>query len=201
MPKVKRDTTADRRNLGHFVNLFGKPAMPRTCAACIRNRTECKVHVRSGRCGACNLRGSVCNIRITKNEWDRLRSERERLLREIENAREAQEAAQRAQAAAQKAMNDAFREELQLRQKMTKLETEAEEAIAVEEANISAAEAQEVLDLPPSTGLAMSPHTWTALDGLDDQFWDDSPSLPWVTSALPVDLGERGSGDGTPVSG
>lgn len=173
--------------------------MPRACAACIRNRTECKVHVRSGRCGACNIRGSVCNIRITKTEWDRLRSERERLLREIESARAAQEAAQRAQAAAQKAMSDAFKDELRLRKKMTDLETEAEEAIAVEEANIAAAEG--VLDFPPSSGLAMSPHTWTALDGLDDQFWEESPSVPWVTSDLPVDLGAKGSGDGTPVSG
>lgn len=185
-PTKSKSSTDDRKELGLFIIAFGRE-MPRACSACRRNRTDCKVHVRSGRCGECHMRGSVCDIRITKSEWDRLRSERERLLREIEASRQAQKAAAAAQEAARQQMDEAFKSEMSLRQEMFKLESEAEEAIAVEDARLypSAPEpdGSEVLEVAePPQGLAMSPFTWSAGDGLADQFWAASPSAPWILS-------------------
>jgi len=150
--------------------------MPRACSACRRRGTVCKVHVRSGRCGECHLHGSTCDIRVTQAEWEELRSQRERLLRDIEASRKAQEAARRA-------MDEAFGEELRLRKEMSHLEKRAEEAIAVEDAHLYP-EPREVLELPPAPpgDLALSPFTWSAVNGLDDQFWAASPSVPWVVA-------------------
>jgi len=135
------------------------------------------VHVRSGRCGECHLSGSVCDIRVTKSEWDLLKSERERILRDIEASRKAQLFARRV-------MDEAYEKEMKLRQEMSSLETRAEEAIAVEEANLGASEGTETLDLPSASlaDLSLSPFTWSAGDGLPDQFWTASPSIPWVVS-------------------
>jgi hypothetical protein len=184
--------------------------MPRACSACVRNHTECKVHVRSGVCGECHLRGSKCNIRITKSEWERLRSERERLLREIREAREAQAAAHQAQLAAQRSAADAFAREIGLREKMASLEKDAEDAIAVEDARLSSLEesegvrdeGDETLDLPPSSGLALSPYTWSITAGIpDEQFWAPSLSVPWVVSSEPASPGGSNGAGGTAVSG
>ncbi len=50
-------------------------------------------------------------------------------------------------------MDEAFVKEMALRRDMSKLESEAEEAIAVEEANIASSDAQEgTLDFPPVSG-------------------------------------------------
>jgi hypothetical protein len=192
MPPVrnpKPTSSARRRTLGIFINQFGD-TMPRACSSCRRKTIDCKVHVRSGRCGACHLSGTVCDVRVTQSEWDRLKSERARLLSEIEearraqqSAREAQEAAHRAHQLAFKAMDKAFDNEVALRKEMSALEVEAEEAIAVEEANIAMLEEQDgVFDAPVANQaiLALSPFTWSACDGLPDQFWDSSPSIPWV---------------------
>lgn len=191
----KRSSTDDRKSLGRFVNAFGN-VMPRACSACRRNHTECKVHVRSGRCGGCHLRGSVCDIRITKSEWDLLRSERERLIREIAASRQAQKLAAAAQEEARRRMDSAFQDEVKLRREMLELESKAEEAIAVEDARLESLEKDagppgDVLELPPvSTGdLALSPFTWSAGDGLIDQFWDPSPSVPWVVTGMDVNCG------------
>ena len=143
------------------------------------------MHVRSGRCGECHLSGSVCDVRVTQGEWSRLKSERERLLKEIETARRVQRDARKAEQSARRAMDEAFEDELRLRREMKVLENDAEDAIAVEEANIEVLERQEeVLDLgAPTPGvLALSPHTWSAGDGLPDQFWAPSSSTPWVLS-------------------
>jgi hypothetical protein len=179
MPPVRQpkfSSTQRRKQLGSFINLFGD-VMPRACSSCRRSGKECKVHVRSGRCGACHLSGSLCDIRVTKSEWDRLRSERERLLKEIERSLEAQKEARRA-------LEKAAENELRLRREMSSLEHQAEEAIAVEEANLGVLErGNEVLDLPLDEGLALSPHTWSAEAGLSDDFWAPSLSTPWVLSA------------------
>lgn len=192
MPPVRnsKPTSSERRRtLGIFINRFGD-TMPRACSSCRRKNVECKVHIRSGRCGACHLSGIVCDIRVTQSEWDRLKSERARLLSEIEearraqqSAREAQEAAHRAHILAFKAMDKAFDNEVALRKEMSALEVEAEAAIAVEEANIAKLEEQEEASVAPVAhqgGLALSPFTWSACDGLPDQFWGSSPSIPWV---------------------
>lgn len=166
--KPKASSTARRKDLGEFINLFGD-IMPKACSNCRVSGKECRVHVRSGRCGACHLSGAVCDVRVTRSEWERLKSERQRILREIELSRKAQE--------------EAFQKELRLRREMVELERQAEEAIAVEEANIEVQERQEFLETTnlPTDPLALSPHTWSASDGLADQFWAPSLSTPWVT--------------------
>lgn len=196
-PPKPTSSTEDRKALGSFIIAFGHK-MPRACSACRRNGTDCKVHVRSGRCGECHMRGSTCDVRITKSEWDRLRSERERLLREIEASRQAQEAAVAAQVEARRQMDEAFQNEMKLRQEMLRLESEAEEAIAVEDARLYPQDPEpvgnEILEpTEPAAGLALSPFTWSAGDGLADQFWAASPSAPWVL--------QDSASTGRPVSG
>ena len=66
------------------------------------------MHVRSGRCSECHARGSVCDIRVTKSKWNRLKSERERLLNKIELARRAQKEARLVVEEATRAIVSAF---------------------------------------------------------------------------------------------
>lgn len=160
--------------------------MPRLCSPCRRSGKSCKVHVRSGRCGECYLSGATCNIRVTKSKWDRLKLERERLLKEIESARKAQTDARQAQLRADRELDVAFKTEMKLRHEMTSIEAEAEEVIAIEEANLDSLEQQtKIIDFSPLefSGLVLSSYTWSAGDGLADQFWAPSPSLSWVLSS------------------
>ena len=92
------------------------------------------------------------------------------------------------QAEARRKQDEASKREMELRQEMSRLEAEAADAIAVEDARLSALEAEEAAPLPVmdasegASGLAMSPFTWSATDGLPDQFWATSVSVPWVLS-------------------
>jgi len=195
----KPSSTVRRKDLGFFINTFGD-IMPRACSNCRRLGLECKVHVRSGTCGECHLRGGVCDIRITQEEWQRLVSERARILREMKAALEAQEVAeQRRQEAerlrgeAERSRNVALQREASLRDELRQIEIEAEEAIAVEETQILALERHEAEqreaatdDSSASNGLALAPATWSACEGLSDDFWDPSPSIPWVLSDASV---------------
>jgi hypothetical protein len=168
MPKAPSATsTARRLNLAAFIDLFGN-VMPVACRNCRIAGVVCKVHVRSGRCNECNRHNlKTCNIRISANEWSVIREERERLIARAEaNKKEAAEIAK------------ALREN----------EDRAAEAISVEEANIAVLEQQEAT-AALSDGLAMSPFTWSAMDGLDDGMW---------TAEVPTYLGEA-LGDPAPV--
>lgn len=174
---VKENSTVRRKNLGAFIQSFGD-TMPRACSNCRRRGVECKVHVRSGICGECHLAGSgqTCDVRVTQEEWARLISERARLLREMKAALEAQRVAEVAR-------SKAIEEEAQIREQLRKIEVEAEEAIMVEEAQIQMLERKEAeQEAGRNSSLALSPYTWSAMDGIPDEFWDGSEAVPWVTT-------------------
>jgi len=187
---VKESSTVRRKHLGNFIDSFGDK-MPKACSNCRRLGLECKVHVRSGICGKCHLSGSQksCDVRVTQEEWSRLVSERARLLKEMKAALEAQKAAEQAREEAERARilseqtrQEAAAREFSLREELRKVELEAEDAIAVEEAQIQALERfeaeQAAKDAPPS--LALSPYTWSVSGGVPDDFWEPSDCVPWV---------------------
>jgi len=146
--------------------------MPTTCTSCRENNRVCRVHIRSGRCGECNRHQSRCDIRVTAEELERLKQARSRLLRKLEDARAA--------------TSTAIAREQRLMKQLALVDQRAGEAIAVEERDIEELEAREAqeaaaaqvapgtsLSLPvPPGSLALSPFTWSAMDGLDDGFWD-----------------------------
>lgn len=189
---TKIPSTVRRKVLGNFINAFGDE-MPKACSHCRRSRLECRVHVKSGVCGNCHLSGSqkTCDVRVTQEEWSRLVSERARLLKEMKEALEAQQTAElarqdaeRRRVESEKNRQAAIELETSLREQLRRIEVEAEDAIAVEEAQILALERfeaeQAARDVPES--LALSPYTLSAEAGVPDDFWEPSPALPWVLS-------------------
>lgn len=150
---TKDSSTARRLNLADFIDIFGD-VMPVACRNCREAGLVCRVHIRSGRCNECNRSNSkTCNIRISENEWSTIKEEKDRLqarLLEIE------------------------KEKLEIQQALKKNADRAAEAIAVEEADILRLEQQEAA-LVPSDGMALSPFTWSALSGFDDDVWEANP--------------------------
>ncbi|KAK0889967.1 hypothetical protein LTR91_025468 [Friedmanniomyces endolithicus] len=131
--------------------------------------------VRTTGCAVCTsgVAGvSRCDIRVTAEEFERLKQARSRLLRKLEDARAA--------------TSTAIAREQRLMKQLALVDQRAGEAIAVEERDIEELEAREAqeaaaaqvapgtsLSLPvPPGSLALSPFTWSAMDGLDDGFWD-----------------------------
>lgn len=88
----------------------------------------------------------------------------------------------------EKALNDlrvARAREERLRQQMDLIDQRAEEAIAVEERNIEEleqAEVRETINFSDASGgglaLNLSPATWSALEGFDDDYWDLPAFVP-----------------------
>lgn len=69
------------------------------------------------------------------------------------------------------------------------MELEAEDAIAVEEAQIQALERFESEQAAASVpALALSPYTFSLEAGVSDDFWDPSPCLPWVLESSSVEM-------------
>lgn len=150
--------------------------MPRKCNHCRLENRVCKVHIKSGRCGQCNLHNHKdCDVRITEAEWNRLKKERVRLLDEIERARDA--------------TSQALAKERRLMKQLELLDTRSSEAIAVQENQAQEAELAEFLAELPQEGpsLALHPDTWSAMDGLPDEFWQ-----PPAESGTPVGIVESG---------
>jgi len=182
MPKsLLKNSTSRRLDLAGFIDNFGT-AMVQKCSTCVKHNRVCKVHVRSGRCNECNRRNQRCDAKVTRSEFRRLTEEKQKLGRSID-------AALSAQADALEALRTARAREERLRQQMDLLETRASEAIAVESRAIEELEEEErradaetlVPDSGVITGPQLSPSTWGALDGLDDNFWD-SVGFPVVDS-------------------
>jgi len=176
MPKVPSDNSTIRRHkLAAFIDEFGN-IMVKSCSTCQRHKRVCKVHLRSGKCSECLHHGQRCDVRVTQSEWDRLKADKARLRKEIKEAYEAQEAAHAAQEKAREDLWAAFAKEMRLQQQMDLLDKRAEEAIAVEEANIVELEQEELLDVSGvpegSLGLNLALDTWSALDGLPLDFWE-----------------------------
>ena len=173
--------------------------MPRACSHCRESNKKCRVHVQSGVCGECILKNRrTCDVRITQDEWRRLLSERARLLRELKEAHEEQELAEkdrreailafmRLQERAEESRRAAVSRESSLRDQLKKIESEAGDAIAVEEAQILALERQEEREnreVPTSDALALSPATWSIAGGVTDDFWDfEAGTVPWVVAS------------------
>jgi len=180
--KYSKTSTERRLDLAAYIDTHGV-IMPSTCTNCRENRRVCRVHVKSGRCSECNRHNSRCDIRVTAAEFASLKTARLRLLQQLEEAREA---TSRAIAREQRLMK-----ELQL------VEKRASDAISIESRSIEEQEAEEELLAPgpaPSGELALSPFTWSAMDGMDDGFWD-SAGLPDPVVVGPGDRLEPVSGN------
>jgi len=171
--KPIKSSSERRRALADIIDLCGREEMVRKCSYCRENKLSCRVHIRSGRCSQCVRRNSSdCDVRVTEEEWERLRKERRRLTAAVEEAREAS--------------NKALAKEMRLRKELDLLEEREAEAIAVEERDILEQEQEEGASrdtlVPvhdpenPGPDFALSPFTWTSLDGLPDSFWE--PSVP-----------------------
>jgi hypothetical protein len=169
MPKAPKapssSSTTRRLELAAHIDLFGD-IMPVACRNCRDAGLVCKVHIQSGRCNECNRKNSkTCNIRISASEWAVIRAERERLLARREELK---------------------KEEAELDRALKENAERAAEAIAVEEANIVLLEQREAA-VAPSDGLALSPFTWSAVEGWSDDVW---------SAGVPAYLGETLGGPG-----
>jgi hypothetical protein len=152
-PIVKDNSTARRLNLADYIDLFGD-VMPVACRNCREAGLVCRVHVRSGRCNECNRSNSkTCNIRISSDEWSTIKEEKERL---------------------QARLYEIQKEELEIKKALAENADRAAEAIAVEEMEIQRIEQQEST-AAPSDGVALSPFTWSIMDGLSDEVWAANP--------------------------
>jgi hypothetical protein len=171
-------STLRRRELADFIDLFGE-TMVKKCSTCVKHNRICRVHVRSGKCGACNRLGQRCDVKVTQSEFQRLAAEKARLKKEIQESRDKQEAAFKVHEEALAEMRVARAREERLRQQMDLLDRRADEAIAVEERNIQDLEQQEASETMafdgPSEGLALqlSPSTWGAFEGFPLEYWED----------------------------
>jgi hypothetical protein len=151
MPKAPPISSTQRRlNLASYIDIYGD-VMPVSCHNCRRQNLVCRVHVRSGRCNECNRSNAKdCNIRISENEWSVIKEEKDRLQARLEALE---------------------REAAEVRRALRENADRAAEAISVEESEIQRLEQQEAsLSIGPD--LAMSPFTWSAMDGLGDEVWD-----------------------------
>ena len=81
--------------------------------------------------------------------------------------------------------------EERLRQQMDLVDRRADEAMSVEERDLEeqeAGEPSEFLPEEPSKGLGLnlSPHTWSAIEGLSDSFWEAIPPADTDVTATSV---------------
>jgi multidrug efflux pump subunit AcrA (membrane-fusion protein) len=121
-------------------------------------------------------------VRVTESEFRRLAAEKEKLRARLKETRDAQSAAIKASEKAMEDLRVARAREERLRQQMDLLDRRAEEAIAVEERGIEEQEQAESETMTfdgPSEGLGLnlSPSTWSAFEGLSEEFWE-MPDLP-----------------------
>ncbi len=152
--------------------------MVKKCGTCEKNGRVCKVHIRSGKCSECLRRGQRCDVKVSQSEFQRLAEQKQKLRKKIQDSRDEQEAAMRIHEKALEDLKIARVREERLRQQMDLLDRRAEEAISVEERGIEEQEATEAAELFPvdplleNLGINLSPSTWSAIDGLPDDFWD-----------------------------
>lgn len=168
----KSSSTDRRKNTAHIIELFGDE-MPTKCSPCKKAGRVCKVHVRSGRCGACNASNdSSCDIQVTASEFRRLAKERNSLREKMSSHRGELEAARLALEAAHDRYSSALAKEGRLLKQIEQNEKRAGEAISVEERGIEEQEFEEFqteLDLPSfepfpfDDRLLMAPVDWEEL--------------------------------------
>lgn len=156
--KASSNSTDRRETLATFIEKHGD-VMPRACSECREHRRVCRVHVRSGRCGQCNLHNSKCDIRITENEWKRLGEERRKLIDALETARDE--------------TSRAVAKERRLLAQLDLVEQRVDNARAVDAREVAEVELSEAPE--GQAILALSPFTWSALDGIPDDFFTADP--------------------------
>lgn len=147
--------------------------MPTKCSPCKEAGRVCKVHVRSGRCGACNASNNPrCDIQVTASEFRRLAKERTSLKEKMSLHRAELDSARLALEAAHERYSVALAKEGRLLKQIEQNERRADEAISVEERGVAEQEFEEFqaeLDLPSfdpfpfDDRLLMSPASWEAL--------------------------------------
>ena len=165
----KSSSTVRRHNLGNYVETYGD-IMPTKCTPCKEAGRVCRVHVRSGRCGACNNTNNTgCDIQVTASEFRRLVSKRDALKRNLSESNDELESARSALDAAHERFSTALAKVSRLSKELSQNERRAEEAIAVEDRSIREQEVEELsaeLDLPSfepfpfDDRLLMDPTSW-----------------------------------------
>ena len=187
-PNLKLSSTERRHSQADRIDRLGK-TMVRSCTRCREAKLVCRAHISSGRCGACtkaNVRG--CDVRVTEGEWTRLKERRRVLEQKREQnrvivVRKQEELAQRMEELqkAQTELSAAWSKEGRLQKEMDLLERGEAEAIAVESAEL------EELDPPAESGFFLQPSTWSAQDGILDDFWSDPSFLNVPDLLVPGD--------------
>jgi hypothetical protein len=168
--------TRDRRRLINTIETRGA-VMVYKCTFCRESKKPqvCKVHISSGRCSACIKNSKKCDVRVAEREWDKIQARRKELMKSIEESRQKVNDMN-------EEMNKALSKEMRLRKELDLLDSrdnaEASVAARLLEEEEAALEAATVEPLPfdPSDPLALSPFTWSAMEGLPDDFW--SAPLP-----------------------
>lgn len=91
--KRKSKSSTDRRkNIADAILYFGA-VMPNSCARCRQEGLECRIGLRSGKCGACSKANVACDVTMSRREWEKMKDEHRRLRQEAAAAEEAVEKA------------------------------------------------------------------------------------------------------------
>jgi hypothetical protein len=195
MPSSSKPSSSERRRRqADRIDELGR-IMVRSCDRCVAQKLVCRVHIGSGRCGACTRSNSSgCNVRVTEHEWARLRERRKALEEKREQnrwavVRKQEELVQRMAelTKAQEELSAAWSKDSRLQKEMDQLEQKEAEALSVEEAELDAAEPS-----GSSVDLALQPSSWSLSDNILDDFWSDPQFL---------NVPEVVSGGSAPLSG
>jgi hypothetical protein len=188
-----KSSTVRRATLATFIESFGDE-MPTKCSPCKAAGRVCRVHVRSGRCGACNRTNDLsCDISVTASEFQRLLRERKTLNDKLLANRQELEAARSALDVAHERYATALAKESRLVKQLDQTAKRASEAIAVEERGIQEAETSEFLEeldlpsfesLPFDDRLLLSPRGWEQLFPTPSAGVSDPPDDGSATRAL-----------------
>jgi hypothetical protein len=136
MPKYPpAASTLRQHELADFINLFGE-IIVKKCSTCVKANWIYQVHVRLGKCRACNKLSQRYDIKVTQSEFQRLAAEKICLKKEIQELQDLQEEEFYAYKKALERMRVARAKEERLRQQIDLLNCRADKAIAVEEGNI-----------------------------------------------------------------
>ena len=92
-------STERRKNIADAILYFGA-TMPNACSRCRKEGVECRIGLRSGKCGACGKANVACDVTMSRREWEKMKEEHRRLRQEAAAAEEAVEQAHMALAEA-----------------------------------------------------------------------------------------------------
>ena len=160
-----------RRLLTDFID-FENNKMMKFCSTCRRHFRICKMHFRSESCSECLRRNQKCDVRVTENEWKKLKTEKFKLCQEIRDALAAQEETRKAENKVASDRRVTLIKEMRLRQQMNLLKEKVGEVIFLKKTQIVEEESIISFDFEDSVSfLHLSSFIWSALDELSDFFW------------------------------